>query len=169
MPLCQSLQTCGDVWMQLLNESWQAMTREFTSVNIYVRFFLHLIVIFQSECKYVSTQFSGFRIQRGCVQHVASVYAGIFFFPLSFFRISLSSPEDNIVCRQEADISHCYMNENGAAISPVSFSLPAILFVQQLRPPVNAAAGLASFLALLLLISARHRDRQKERAFSGRS
>lgn len=33
-----------------------------------------------------------------------------------------------------------------AASSHVSFSLPAILFVQQLRPPVNAAAGLASFL-----------------------
>lgn len=55
------------------------------------------------------------------------------------------------------------MRKTRAASSPVSFSLPAILFVQQLRPPVNVAGGLASFLALLLLISARHRETDRKK------
>lgn len=53
-----------------------------------------------------------------------------------------------------------WMIQSRAASSHVSLPPPAILFVQQLRPRVNAAAGLASSLALLLLISARHRERK---------
>ncbi len=36
-----------------------------------------------------------------------------------------SSLDDNMNSRQDTDFSHCCMNENGAAIAPVSFSLPA--------------------------------------------
>lgn len=71
-----------------------------------------------------------------------------------------------IIERSEVCSSHGHMSTSQAAVSPTLFSPPTILFV---RPPVNVAAGLASFLALLLLISARHRDRQKEKPFSGRS
>lgn len=71
-----------------------------------------------------------------------------------------------VLTERRVCFSHGRTDTRQAASSAALFSPPAILFV---RPPVNVAAGLASFLALLLLISARHRDRQKERAFSGRS
>lgn len=145
-------------------KQWSLETREFTSM--YMPVLLHMIVIFQSVHTWKLYQFLlcfvAFRTHKS-VQHVVSVNDWIFSF--SIFRNSLSLLGDNIECRQEAGFSRCCMNEKDS-----SCRLSYILFSAS-HPLCTAVetAGLASSLALLLLISARHRERQKERAFSGRS
>lgn len=142
-------------------KQWSLETREFTSVNAYVSFVArdcHLSVCVHAGKFRVLLCFTALRMHKFYVQHMRMT---VFACPNCVTPWSIDKKQ----------VSHAavWMRKMQAASSHVSFFLPAILFVKQLRPPVNAAAGLASFLALLLLISARHRDRQKEKVFSGRS
>lgn len=134
-------------------------TRQFTSVNVYVTIVAcdwRCSVCIHRDVFVLTLLFLGYTSQsytdtRWCTHVVSSL------------------DDNRVVDKKQVSPTAVWMKTGRAASAPVSFSLPAILFVQQLRPPVNAAARLASSPALLLLISARHRDRQKERAFSGRS
>lgn len=148
-------------------KQWSLETTEFIYVLIYMSILLHMFVSFQSVWINAGFQFLfSFMTFRVCVWDGVAVNFFYSSFSESPCSYQTTTPS---VGNKQISLSVVWMRKTWAARSPVSFSLPAILFVQPLRPPVNAAAGLASFLALLLLISARHRDRQKERAFSGRS